>query len=108
MTCFVHLRESAYENAHGSVHENVRGMPTKIEAGFLSNAPQDLHEDAHESAPSKFDSAHEHVHESVLGQISHVLFSHVLFLAPELVWGGRESSVSLWRYWRYYFMRRPL
>ena len=43
----------------------------------MQNAPEGSHEDSHESAHRKFDSAHENVHESVLGQFSHVLFSHV-------------------------------
>ena len=44
---------------------------------------EDSHESAHgkfSSAHGKFSSAHGNVHESVLGQFSHVLFSHVLFL----------------------------
>ena len=56
-------------------------MPTKVEAFSVQNAPEDPHEDSHESAHGKFSSAHENVHESGLGQFSHVLFSHVLFLA---------------------------
>ena len=41
-------------------------------------------------AHGKFPSAHKNVHESVLGQFSHVLFSHVLFLGHG---GGQKSSV---------------
>ena len=37
--------------------------------------------DSHESAHRKLSSAHENVHQSGLGQFSHVLFSHVVFLA---------------------------
>ena len=46
----------------------------------MQNAPEGPHEDSHENAPRKFDGVHEHVDESVLGQFSHVLLSHVLFL----------------------------
>ena len=56
-------------------------MPTKVEAFSVSNIPEGPHEHIHESAHGKFSSAHENVHESVLGQFSHILFSHVLFLA---------------------------
>ena len=62
-------------------------MPTKVEALSVQNAPEGPHEVSHESAHGKFSSAHGkfssahgNVHESVLGQFSHVLLSHVLFL----------------------------
>ena len=61
-------------------------MPTKVEV-FCIKHTRGSHEDSHESAHGtfssahgKFSSAHENVHESELGQFSHVLFSHVLFL----------------------------
>ena len=44
----------------------------------VSIAPLGTHEDSHEGAYSKFDSTCKNVHESVLGQVSNVLFSHVL------------------------------
>ena len=62
-------------------------MPTKVEAFSVKNALEGPHEDSYESAHGKlssahgkFSSAHGNVHESVLGQFSHVLFSHILFL----------------------------
>ena len=47
-------------------------VPTKTPTGVLTGKFPVLTE--------KFSSAHENVHESELGQFSHVLFSHVLFL----------------------------
>ena len=56
-------------------------MPTKAEAFSVQNAPEDPQEDSHESAHGKFfQCSWENVQESELGQFSHVLFSHVLFL----------------------------
>ena len=53
----------------------------------MQNAPEGPHEDSHESAHGKFtsahgkfSSAHENVCENVLGQFSHVLFSHVFLV----------------------------
>ena len=55
----------------------------KVEALSVQNALEGPHQDSHESAHGKFSSAHGkfssahgNVHESVLGQFSHVLFSH--------------------------------
>ena len=63
-------------------------MPTKVEVFSVSNAPdEDSHESAHgkfSSAHGKISSAHEDVHESVLGQFSHVMLSHGLFLGHVL------------------------
>ena len=56
-------------------------MPTKVDA-FCVKLSTGSHEVSHKSA--KFDSADENVHESVLCHFSHVLFSHVLFLAQFL------------------------
>ena len=64
-----------------------RKWPRRLRFFSVQNAPEGPHEDSHESAHGKlssahgkFSNAHENVHESVLGQFSHVLFSHVLFL----------------------------
>ena len=57
-----------------------RNCPRRLRLFLCKMAPGEPHEDSHESAHGKFSSAHENVHESELGQFSHVLFSHVLFL----------------------------
>ena len=77
--------ESAHENAHESVdsHESAHGKFSSAHGKFSS---------AHE----KFSNAHENVHESELGQFSHVLFSHVLFLGQEQTFRqGISDSHSL-------------
>ena len=62
---------------HTGVYTKIsKEMPTKVE-DFCIKCTTGPHEGSHNSAHGKFDSAHENVHESVLGQCSHVLFSHV-------------------------------
>ena len=55
-------------------------MPTKVDALSVQNALEGPHKDSQESGHWKVSSAHGNLRESVLGQFSHVLFSHVLFL----------------------------
>ena len=71
--------ESAHKNAHGSVHEDVHGN-AKVEAFCLKRAtgsPPRLRR----QCSWEIWQCDAVANESVLGQFSHVLLSHVLFLA---------------------------
>ena len=67
--------ESAHESAHEGAHESAHERSFRCFSP--SRTPHERpHDTSHEGVRG---SAHESVHES--GQLSHVLFSHVLFVA---------------------------
>ena len=89
--------ESAHESAHEGAHESAHGR--SFPCLSPSRTPHERpHETSHEGVHG---SAHESVHGS--GQFSHVLFSHVLFVAQkppfyETALLRNRPFVSQWRF----------